>query len=278
MSSLWRSALLIDPESRTALGWSIGLVVVSLLIGLHVSSAYWRGGRLRHFLLPVVNPMRVVRRLRRGGLYAEARDRVWNFITALRLPYYFSLGLRGFLGSLVWLIVPVSLLALGRLQPIVGFVGAFFLLIVLLYLPFLQTRFAATGSFSDLFAVRQVRRMFTRAPVVFFVALAATVVLALPLYFLKIEMIPREAAWLPSLVFVVFMFPARLLSGWACARAERRDTRRHWLFRYSSRLAMLPVAALYVLALFFTQHTSWHGVWSLYEQHAFLVPVPFLSM
>ena len=41
---------------------------------------------------------------------------------------------------------------------------------------------------------------------------------------------------------------------------------------------MLPVTAFYTLVLFFTQYAAWHGVWSLYEQHAFLVPVPFLGM
>ena len=37
-------------------------------------------------------------------------------------------------------------------------------------------------------------------------------------------------------------------------------------------------AAFYVFIVYFTQYTSWHGVWSLYEQHSFLVPVPFLGM
>ena len=41
---------------------------------------------------------------------------------------------------------------------------------------------------------------------------------------------------------------------------------------------MLPVAAFYVLIVFFSQFTAWRGVWSLYEQHAFLLPVPFLGL
>ena len=40
-----------------------------------------------------------------------------------------------------------------------------------------------------------------------------TLTLAIPLYLLKAELIPREVAWLPSLVFVTFMFPARLAVG-----------------------------------------------------------------
>ena len=40
---------------------------------------------------------------------------------------------------------------------------------------------------------------------------------------------------------------------------------------------MLPVVGFYVLIVFFTQYTAWYGKWSLYEQHAFLLPVPFLD-
>ena len=36
---------------------------------------------------------------------------MWDFFVGLRLPYYFWLGLRGFVGAVVWLVVPVSLLA-----------------------------------------------------------------------------------------------------------------------------------------------------------------------
>ncbi len=101
---------------------------------------------------------------------------------------------------------------------------------------------------------------------------------SIPLYLLKIEMVPRDAAWLPSLVFVAFLAPARLLLGWAYARSERREAPRHWLLRWMGRLAIIPAALLYVLVVFLAQYTSWEGVTILYDQHAFLLPVPFLSM
>jgi hypothetical protein len=41
---------------------------------------------------------------------------------------------------------------------------------------------------------------------------------------------------------------------------------------------MLSVVWIYVLIVYFSQYAAWEGVWSLYEQHAFLLPVPFLSM
>ena len=123
-----------------------------------------------------------------------------------------------------------------------------------------------------------VRACYRRAPWAFAFVFFLTLLFALPLFLLKIEMIPREAAWLPSLVFILFIFPARLLTGWAYALAKRRVEPRNWFFRWTGRLAMLPTAAIYVGILFFTQYTAWEGVWSLYEQHAFLLPVPFVGM
>ncbi len=100
---------------------------------------------------------------------------------------------------------------------------------------------------------------------------------AIPLYLLKIEMVPREVAWLPGLLFVGFLFPAGWLAAGPTPEEGSRETRRHWVWRGVGRLGMVPVAGLYVLIVFLAQYTSWGGVWDLYEQHAFLLPVPFLG-
>jgi len=277
IATLARSARIIDPEGEVARQWNTALLVLTILMAVHVIAAVSRGGRLRYFFWPF-NPIWLARRLWRGGYFAESRDAFWDFVTALRLPYYFWLGVRGFVGAMAWLVLPVTLLAVGSRAPIFDLPGTLLLGIVLLYVPFLQAHFAADNRFRAYFEVGAVRRQFKRAPWAFAVAFLVTLLFAVPLYLLKIEMIPREAAWLPSLVFIVFMFPARLLMGWALGRARRRATARHWFFRWTGRLSMLPVAAVYVLIVFFSQYVSWHGVWSLYEQHAFLLPVPFFSM
>jgi len=203
-------------------------------------------------------------------------------VMALRLPYYFWLGVRGFVGALIWLALPITLLAQGQrptpVAPLVGFLGAGLLAIVLLYLPFLQMRLAAQNRFSEIFRLGAVRADFRRAPWAFAFAFVLTLAFALPLYLLKIEIVPREAAWVPGLVFVAFIFPARLITGWALGRAAHRQLPRHWFFRWTGRLPLLPAAAFYVLIVFFTQYTSWNGVLSLYEQHAFLLPVPFFGL
>ena len=107
--------------------------------------------------------------------------------------------------------------------------------------------------------------------------MAASLLLAVPLYFLKIELTPAELTWLPSLVFVVFIFPARLLAGWALSRGQSHERPRFFLFRWTSRAAIVPVALAYAIVVFVSQYTLWHGKWGLLEQHAFLVPVPFFG-
>jgi hypothetical protein len=210
--------------------------------------------------------------------YTLARDAVWDFVVSLRLPYYFWLGARGFVGTVVWLAIPVTCLALGHRAPLLGFLGAALLAFVVLHLPFLQARFAAHNRLSAIFELRAVRRQFQRAPIAWWTAVATTLLFALPLYLAKIEMVPAEIGSVLSLLFVVFIFPARLLTGWAYARSLRREQPRHWVFRWMSSLAMVPVAGFYVLVIFFTQYLAWYGKLSLIEQHAFLVPAPFLNM
>jgi hypothetical protein len=279
-SSLRFASQLIDPSSRATRLWTAAVVVIAIAVLFQIAAGLLRGGKLRHFLWP--RPLVSSRLLFRRGAYARARDAVWDFVTDLRLPYYFSLGLRGFAGTLVWLVIPVGLLAIAsRLRPgpaaIAGLLGGLLLALVLLYLPFLQARFAAENRFRAMFELGVVRRDFKRAPIAYWIALAFTLALAVPLYLLKIEIVPREAAWLPSLVFVVSIFPARLLAGWAVARGSHRRRSRWRAIRWMSRLAMLPLVALYVLVVYFTQYLSWYGTWSLLEQHAFLVPAPFLG-
>lgn len=273
-----RAAQIIDPNSPAAFGWRLGLFLVVALTVLHILTACARGGRLRHFLWPFGHPFWLVRRIREGGLYAESRDAFWAGLAALRLPYFFRLGLVGFLGTLAWLIVPAILISAGGRWPMVGILGALLLAIVVPFLPFLQLRYALERRPSALFSRRAIRERFRRAPWAFAFSLMILLLAAIPLYLLKIEMIPREAAWLPSLVFVLFLAPARLLTGWAYARSGRRERPTHWFFRILGRLAIIPAAALYVLIVFLAQYTSWGGAATLYDQHAFLLPVPFLQM
>ena len=277
LSDWTRAAQIINPDSQAA-QWRLGLYIATALVFLHITLAFARGGKLRYFLWPF-NFIWFVMRLFRGGYYQEARDAVWAFTVGLRLPHYFWLGLRGCGVALAWLILPVSFLALGHSRlPAAGFggfIGGVLLAIVLLYLPFLQLRMAAMNKFSEGFNLFAVRRDFRKAPWAFAIAFFFTLLFAIPLYLFKIETVPSEAAWLPGLIFISFIYPARLLTGWALGRrpAERIPA----LVLPPDRAdTVAPVAGFYVMIVFFSQYISWNGVLGMYEQHAFLVPLPLV--
>jgi hypothetical protein len=282
VSSLWKDAELVAPDSTTAQGWRAALIALTVLTMLQIVWACLRGGRLRHFLWPA--PKRFLHWLRTPDKFLTMRNAVVDYMASLRLPYYFWLGARAFLGALLWLAIPVGALVLGVKTPadqgggLFTVIGGFLLMLVAMHLPFLQTRFALENRFRALFELRAVRQMFQRAPVAFWLSLFITLLFALPLYLLKIELPPREIAWMPSLLFVIFIFPARLLTGWAVGRALRRETPRHWFFRWSSRLAMVPTVFFYVLLVYLTQYLSWNGSAGLFEQHAFMTPAPLTSL
>jgi hypothetical protein len=270
------AARIIDPNGRVARQWQFWLSFLALGCVLHGTAALIRGGRLRHFANPLNLPWLAARMLR-GGVYAEARDRLWGAVVALRLPHYFWLGVRGFLGAFLWLAVPLLLLGYGHRAPPVGILGGLMLAAVVLYVPFLQVRFARDNRLRAFREFRQVRAAFRRAPLAFAAALSAHLLFAIPLYILKIEVIPRDLVFLEGLMFLLFMFPARVLGGWAYARGTRRAAPRSWPFRWAGRLAVVPVVGAYVFVVFASQHLGWKGVASLYEQHAFLLPVPFVA-
>lgn len=280
-----REAALFSGYAESQPLWNLGYGMLLVLLLGQIAWALYRGGRLRSFFWPA--PLRLWREFRQsgiGGMYVSARDRVYEFVTGLRLPYYFLLGLRGAVVALGWLVIPISVMVLSTQMPnepavvLTALVGGLMLAFVLLYVPFAQINFAISGQIRDGFDRRRVRQQFCRAPLAFWTALLITLLFALPVYLLKAELIPREAAWLPSLVFVLSILPARLLTGWAVSRAEKREQPRHWVFRWMARLSALPVVLIYALIVNFTPFISWYGPLSLYEQHAFLLPVPFLGL
>src|SRR5260370_3721391 len=128
-----KSAAIIDPGGNAARNWRIGLFVliaitfaqiaVLSMVFIHVAAGFARG----------------FWRAPRGGIYAETRDAVWDTVMALRLPYYFWLGLRGFIGAFAWLALPISLLAVSRFGQSGGgaLLGFFRALLLPLRVPFL---------------------------------------------------------------------------------------------------------------------------------------------
>ncbi|MCA9138996.1 MAG: DUF4013 domain-containing protein [Planctomycetales bacterium] len=289
----WESvATLIAPGSNQAATLRTSAIIASFAGVLYLLWALARGGRLVHFIWP--QPLQMLRRGWRPSTYRELPDKLWNFTGSLELGRFFWLGLRGAIGTLIWLVPAMIIIAANRngetgLAGLVGGLALIALGVVMMYLPMLQAHFASENRFRALFEVRRIRRLFCYAPWAWLTAMIlGLVLLPIPLYLLKIEATPREVVWLPTLVFVAFILPARLAEGLALRRATRiakeygdgavKPTGK-WNFfsRWIVRLLMPGVVGIYLLFVTLSQFTSWDGLQTWVQQHAILIPIPFLG-
>lgn len=281
LTDLAYSAQLLDPNSMNARGWRIGAFLIAAMWVVHVGWAAMRGGRWWHFLWPA--PLKFALTIWRPSHWSRVSDGLYDFVVGLQFPKLWWLGARASAGALLWTCVPVSLMVIGlRAQkfdaaPLVGLIGAIGMTCVMLYLPLLQVRMAAKNRFTEVFNVVAIRQSFMRAP--WFCALGLLVLcgLAIPLYLLRIEPTPSELVWAPSLVFVAFMLPAKLLIGAALGYAESRKNLRHWTLRWSAFSVVMVSVVSYVGSLYIAQFIAWQGAFVMYFQHALLVPAPLIS-
>jgi hypothetical protein len=278
-------AELIEPGNPRGASLRIGATAVALIALVHLTWAWVRGGSLKNYLWP--QPLRFFRQAWRPSLWSNASDDLWRFLKSLRIPSLIWLGLRAAIGTIAWILLP-ALMLIGAIRNgetgLAGLVGAIGLLamgFVVMYLPMLQVQFATDNRIRSIFAWRSVRHSFRAAPIAVWLGTACTLLLAIPLYLLKIEATPKEVVWLTSIVFIAFMLPAHLVIGWAQRRAINREPGgRLWHrgIRWTFRLLTLPVVFTYLFFVYLSQLTSWDGLATWIQQHAFLVPVPFVGV
>lgn len=281
LTDLAYSAQLLNPNSIDSRGWRVAAFFFAAVWVLHVGWAAMRGGRWWHFLWPA--PVKFVCTIWRPSHWVRTSDQLYTFVSGLQFPTLWWLGARATFGALLWTCVPVSLMIIGlraqnfQAAPLVGLIGALAMIIVMLYLPLLQVHMAAKNRFSEIFNVVAIRQSFMRAP--WFCAFSLFVLcgLAIPLYLLRIEATPSQLVWLPSLVFVALMLPAKLLIGAALGYSSRREQYRHWLLRWPAWSLALASVMVYVGALYVAQLIAWQGAFVMYFQHALLVPAPLIS-
>jgi hypothetical protein len=278
------AAHIIGPSSPHDVRLQFVKWMAGLFIGTHLCLALARGGSLGCFFRPIMNVRWLLARLQEGNYLETAGRHVNEFVSGLRLKHHFLLGWRGFLAALAWLFLPTLVYATinqpkgpGVLQLLFG--GSL-LVLVFAWTPFLQARVAVENRLRAGFQLGTVRDLFRHAPFAWLTAVIITYVLALPLYLFKAFVLPRDALWPLTLIFILSIYPTRLLTGWAYHRATQRKAaglKSWWVTRAAVRLiAMLPLLAVYVFILYFTQFLGAHGKLTLYEHHVFLLPWPYL--
>lgn len=286
ITDLSYSAQLLLPASSTARNWRVAAFLITIVWLAWVTWAAMRGGLLRHFLWPA--PVRFMRQVLLPSTWSQASDNLYELVSGLHFARLWWLGARAATGALIWTAIPVSMMIIGQradelqIAPLVGLVGAVSMIVLLLYLPFLQIQMAVDNRFTSLFAITTVRRRFLFAPWAHAISLLLLCLLCIPLYLLRIEATPAELVWAPSLVFVLFMLPAKVLLGAAMGYASGRQNSvsprpRHWTLRWSARTVAMISAVVYVGALYVAQLVAGQGALVMYFQHAFLVPAPLIN-
>jgi hypothetical protein len=266
------------------------IVLAALLIALLVVFAIYRGRTLewlnqlirgwgRALLRGVQNYRAFLKRLPTPDYWTEASTEIRKFVVSLRLKHHFLLGLKGFGGALIWLFIPTLIFGAARKTEggpvLITLFGGILLMLVLSWVPFLQAHFAAENRFGAMFELRKVRQLFKNAPFSWLITMLVTLTLALPMYLFKIRLPPTDAMWMETIVFIVTIYPVKVITGWAYHRAVARERRAFFGFRWLTRLVMLPLLAIYVFLLFFTQFIGENGKLVLFQHHAFMLPAPF---
>ena len=249
--------------------------VLRWLVGIHLVIAWLKGGKLRHLLQPWASAWWLIKAIFKPSVVVERARAALEAVHADEFLKIWWLGVRGFVGSLLWLAPGSFCLAAGRNAPLLGVLGVVLLLVAIYRLPFLQVHFARTGRLSAFLEGREVRRLAKNAPLLRLLATIFAVALALPLYGFKIEPLPAGLWWLAALFFVGLMAPAKVFAGLAVGIADRRTEPAWRLLRFPCWLLMLPVGLIYIGVLFLTPYVGWNGALGmLLEQHAFLLPAP----
>jgi hypothetical protein len=266
-------AQILDPASSTAITLARVTLGYGVFAGLYGLLALAAGrGKLWNFVRPFHNMAVLLRAL--ADPEVSLRRELVGYVTSLRPAHYLKLGLMGFLVAAAWLGPPTLLLAANKRFPGLALLGALGLILVLRPALVAQARVAQEGRLGAGFELWAIRANIRRAPFSTALALVLTLGLALPLYLLKIELLPRDALWLPAGFFLLALWPGRVAAGWAQSRASQEGVS-HWILRLVGLGIALPSAGTYVFFVFFNQFFGWRGAGALFAHHAYLLPVAF---
>lgn len=278
LASAASDAALIQAGSPQAVRLRVMTNLAAFAVTIHLILALARGGGLSCFFRPIKNARWFYFQLKNHQYIDSAARHLTKFVRDMQIKHYFSLGFRGFLGAAIWLIPPTIIYVSAEEpkggQAVVTVLGGIILAVILCWLPVLQTRFAAENRFKAFFEVGEARRIQKRAPMLWFVAYLIAFAMSLPLYLFKVVSPPQDAMFFVTLVFLVTIYPTKLLLGWVYYWSNKRQ-QPSFFWRLPWKLTSLMTVGLYVFILFFTQFIGEQGTRVLYQNHTFLLPSPF---
>lgn len=283
LSSLANSQVVISQLSGQARG-SVTVItrIVQIIIFVHLLLAIAYSGRFFAFFRPLRNIRSILRDFRDGSLGPRFDVAVDYCLKIVRPWHHFRIAFYAALGALCWLVIPVTLLAATPVQPRIepelpgtlSVIGGLLLIPVAAWLPMLQCHQVVEGRFFAIFEVRKIRKVISRVPIRWAIATILLYGLAIPLYGSKVVLPPADAYWIFTPLFIIVIYPTRLLMGWAYGAGRAKNKYAARTIRWPVKLAMLPLLAGYAFLIFLLPFVSEEGPRVMLENHAILLPVP----
>lgn len=276
------AAVILGEQAERVQRLTTILTICQWVVAIHLLLAISRGGTVGCFLRPIRNIRWMLATIFTARGRLEFAQRLDEVVTLIRPVHHFWIGLKGFLGAVLWLIIPTGLLvaysAPGRTAPVYGllsFLGVLIMVPVTAWLPMLQVHQAVTGRFTAIFSVSAARRIIRNAPFSWMITTLLIYVMTFPLYLTKIKLLPADAMLVLTPFFILLTYPARVLIAWAYHRGIQPDASAGFFSRWGCRLTMVPLLLAHAVFLFFTPAISELGKNAPLENQAFLGPVPY---
>ncbi|MFO0977865.1 MAG: hypothetical protein U0996_15785 [Planctomycetaceae bacterium] len=258
------------------------LNVMKWIIGTHLLLAIAYGGTIGSFFRPIRNVKWFLRATLSSAGRAELSAHIDQLLTVVRPLHHFWLGLKAFIGAVLWLAIPSGMLVAvtnpERDNPglgVVSFLGVLLMIPVMAWLPLLQIHQAVEGRFVSVFSIRAARSIIARVPLRWMLATVVLYALTFPLYLAKIRLLPGDAMLVITPFFIVLTYPTRLLMAWIYHQGQQRPASAFFLWRWLIKLVMVPALGAYCFFLFLTPFVSELGRSAPLENQAFLGPVPY---
>lgn len=258
------------------------LTVMKWIIGTHLLLAIAYGGTIGSFLRPFRNVKWILKATFTSTGRGELSAHIDQLLSVIRPFHHFWLGLKAFIGAVLWLAIPSGMLVAvtnpEQDNPVLGvisFLGVLLMIPVMAWLPLLQVHQAVEGRFVSVFSIRAARKIIARVPLRWMLATVVLYALTFPLYLAKIRLLPGDAMLVITPFFIILTYPTRLFMAWVYHRGQRRPDPSHFLWRWLIKLTMIPALGAYCFFLFLTPFVSELGRSAPLENQAFLGPVPY---
>lgn len=279
LSDVAADAHLIAPGGQKDRAFSFALRVLTVILTIHALLAIARGGHIVTFFRPLKNLIWLITRAFSRDHWARSSSAIREFFSAMQLGQQWRTGFRALLGTGLWLLIPTAMFAAlnDRQKPgqvLLTLMGGVLLMIVLSWLPLLQCRLAVERHWRSMFQLQAARRLFARTPMCWTLAMVIGYALSLPLYLFKTFAPPGDLLWMFSLIFIVTIYPARILLGLAYSRSMRLEKPAFFLWRWLWSLLLLAALSVYVFLLFFAPAIGVNGRQVLFEHPLLMLPVP----